>query len=396
MIRGAKRMPLLGIMVTELPGELPFANAASFRALCLLGSSAGIEVFVFSPNRIDWNREQISGYTYHAEKEAWMKQSYALPDLIYDRCFFATKASYLDYRRQLQQLRGRSSIRFLGYGLPGKWEVMQILQREAYFHPFLPETQLLTQLQEVLNWLELKSEVFLKPQGGSQGKGALYIKKHPELLDHFILTGRDSRNHPLQMEFQNAQKLKLWLRPFIGQRIYLLQEYLSLHTANGNAYDIRSLVQKNRHGYWELTGMGVRRGQSGSITANLHSGGTAWEAAPFLKCEFSKEQVEKQMNILIELSAKIPLALESAHGRLAELGIDLGIDRNGRVWLLEVNSKPGRTLFTHLPNKAVQKSSKENPILYAAFLLNAQKTNRINAGASSFRSGTEDQQGQQV
>jgi glutathione synthase/RimK-type ligase-like ATP-grasp enzyme len=396
MMRGAKRMPLLGIMVAELPGEPPFANAASFRALCLLGISAGIEVIVFSPNRIDWNLEQVSGYTYQAAKEAWMKQSCSLPDLIYDRCFFASKASYLDYRRLLQQLRSRSSIRFLGYGLPGKWKVMQILQKEADFHPFLPETELLTHLQDVLKWLELKNEVFLKPQGGSQGKGALYIKKNPELLNHFILTGRDGRNHPLHMEFQNAQDLKLWLRSFIGQRIYLLQEYLSLHTANGNAYDIRSLVQKNRHGYWELTGMGVRCGQSGSITANLHGGGTAWEAAPFLKCEFSKEQVKEQLNTLIELSTKIPPVLESAHGRLAELGIDLGIDRNGRVWLLEVNSKPGRTLFTHLPNKTVQKSSKENPILYAAFLLHAQKTNRIIAGTSSFRVGTAIQQGQQV
>jgi hypothetical protein len=135
--------------------------------------------------------------------------------------------------------------------------------------------------------------------------------------------------------------------------------------------------------------MGVRCGQSGSITANLHGGGTAWEAAPFLKCEFGNEQAKEQMNTLIELSTKIPLALESAHGRLAELGIDLGVDRNGRVWLLEVNSKPGRTLFTYLPNKAVQKSSKENPILYAAFLLHAQKTNRMIAGASSFRAGTE-------
>ncbi|SEB89695.1 YheC/YheD family protein [Paenibacillus sp. GP183] len=396
MRRGAKRMPLLGIMVAELPGKVPFANAASLRALCLLGISAGIEVFVFSPNRIDWSREQVTGYTYQAGKEAWMKINYALPNLIYDRCFFASKASYQDYSRHLRQLRGRSSIRFLGYGLPGKWEVMQILQRDPYFHPFLPETRLLTQLQEVLNWLELRSEVFLKPKGGSQGRGVLYIKKHQELLDHFILSGRDRRNHLLQMEFQNAQDLKFWLRTFIGQRIYLLQEYLSLHTANGNAYDIRSLVQKNRHGYWELTGMGVRCGQSGSITANLHGGGTAWEAAPFLKSEFSQEQVEEQMNTLIELSTKIPLALESAHGRLAELGIDLGIDRNGRVWLLEVNSKPGRSLFTKLPNKAVQKSSKENPILYAAFLLYAQKTNRMIAEASSFRASAEIKQGQQV
>jgi hypothetical protein len=375
MLQSAGRLPRLGIMVAELPGEPPFANAASYRALCLLGLKAGIEVFVFSPNRIDWNREQVSGYSCVIGKKEWIKQSCALPDMIYDRCFFTSEASYRNYRRQLLQLRSRPSIHFLGHGLPGKWEVMQILRREAYFHRFLPDTRPLVHLQEVLDWLEIKSEIFLKPQGGSQGKGTVYIKKDSKSAVQFTLNGRDSLNQPFRLVFDNSGALKLWLKSFVGRRKYLLQEYLRLHTENGIAYDIRSLVQKNGHGYWELTGMGVRCGQPGSVTANLHGGGSAFETAPFLQCLFDKEQVTEQMNTLMELSSKVPLALESAYGRLAELGIDLGIDRNGHIWLLEVNSKPGRSLFTLLPDKAVQKSSKENPILYAAFLLQSQKMN---------------------
>lgn len=38
---------------------------------------------------------------------------------------------------------------------------------------------------------------------------------------------------------------------------------------------------------------------------------------------------------------------EQIDGTLGELGLDIGVDRNGRVWLFEVNAKPGRHIFLH-------------------------------------------------
>lgn len=33
--------------------------------------------------------------------------------------------------------------------------------------------------------------------------------------------------------------------------------------------------------------------------------------------------------------------------RLGELGLDLGIDKDGEVWMFEANAKPGRSIFKH-------------------------------------------------
>jgi glutathione synthase/RimK-type ligase-like ATP-grasp enzyme len=382
VMSNALPMPLLGVMVTELPGEPPFAHSDFFQELCLLGLGAGIEVFIFAPNRIHWARERISGYTYQAEAKNWFQKSYELPDLIYDRCFFTSKAAHMEYRKHMRRLRNISSVRFLGHGLPGKWEVMQILRKDDFFPPYLPETCLFAHVSEVPDWLERSGDVILKPQGGSQGKGVLYIKQSPQDKKACLLYGRDNHNRSFRLRFKEVSVLLQWLSRFIGKRPYLLQKYLSLHTAAGIAYDIRSLVQKNDLGRWQLTGMGVRCGLPGSITANLHGGGSASEVFPFLLRQYSEDKTHELIRTLTDLSARIPPVLEAEHGRLAELGIDLGIDRSGRIWILEVNSKPGRSIFSHLPNETARKTSIENPIRYAVYLLRAQRISRT--GPKSF------------
>ncbi|MBP1993275.1 YheC/YheD family endospore coat-associated protein [Paenibacillus eucommiae] len=361
-------MPLLGIMVTERPQEPPFANSSSYQRLCELGLKTRIEVFVFSPNRIDWNRQEIIGNTYNAKEKKWQRKYYPLPELIYDRCFFSTKAAYLNYRIQVRKLRTLPAVRFLGHGLEGKWEVLQLLRQDSYFHPFLPETTLLSRTKDVLDWLGEKGELFLKPRGGSQGKGVLYLKKL-QGEDVVQVKGRDSRNRPFEKKFLSDLLLRHWLRGFVGNRSYLLQSYLTLHTAANTAYDIRSMVQKNGRGEWQTTGMGVRCGQTGSITSNLHGGGTALEVMPFLTREFGAAKAEELLESLNELSTRIPPVLEAGHGRLAELGIDLGIDRSGRIWILEVNSKPGRSIFTRMVNEQAHQIAIESPLHYAEYLL---------------------------
>lgn len=360
----------LGILATEVRRKLPFASSGYYRRLCLLGSKVGFHVFVFSPNRIDWKNLTVPGFTYSAEEGGWVRKLYPLPDLVYDRCFFSTREEYLQYRTQARRLRRMPGIRFLGNGLAGKWEVQQMLQHDPSFHPHLPETQILKSGKQLLTWFKRRQDVFLKPQGGSQGKGALHISARNGIYE---ATGRTARNQPLSQRFLQSSALVRFIDSFIGGRNYLAQEYLQLTNHEGNAYDIRSLVQKNGKGRWELTGMAVRCGQPGSVTSNLHGGGFAAELMPFLVIEFGERKSRELLTALIDLSERIPLALETVHGRLAELGIDLGIDRSGNIWILEVNSKPGRSIFKRLKNEKACLRSIANPIRYAGYLLQKEQ-----------------------
>ncbi|MCY9663564.1 YheC/YheD family protein [Paenibacillus alginolyticus] len=363
--------PLLGIMVTELNRELPFGSSEFYEHLTYHGAAKGLDVFVFSPNRIDWKQELVRGYAYLSKKQEWVMKLFPLPSIIYDRCFFTNKKDYRQYRNHVRKLRETPHIRFLGYGLSGKWEVDQILQKDPTLQLYLPETNLLTSGTELRNWLRTKSDVFLKPQGGSQGRGALHIHKISTKDDNrsYHIKGRDAHNLPLEREFEDFNSCWFWLRSLIGMRPYLIQEYLPLHSTEGMAYDVRSLVQKNGRGLWESTGMAVRIGKPGSITSNLHGGGTAEDVLSFLTKEFGDSKANELITTLAMLSSRIPPFLEAHHGRLAELGIDFGIDTCGRVWILEVNSKPGRSIFARTRNEKARTKSIANPIHYAGFLL---------------------------
>ncbi|NQX68020.1 YheC/YheD family protein [Paenibacillus alba] len=370
-MRRSPQRPLLGIMVTELNRELPFASADFYQSLTLHGADEGLDVFVFSPNRIDWQQGLVRGYHYESERKEWGMKLFPLPPLIYDRCFFSSQRSYQQYRYHVSRLRKTPHIRFLGYGLSGKWEVGQILQKDSALHSYLPETSLLTGRSQLKAWLRDRNDVFLKPQGGSQGRGALHLQhlRTAEGGSMLQIKGRDANNRSIGQQFNGFDACWSWLRRVVGSRPYLIQEYLSLQSSQGMAYDVRSLVQKNGQGQWEISGMAARIGKPGSITSNLHGGGTAEDVSTFLTKEFGAFKTEELIDTLTKLSSRVPLVLETYHGRLAELGIDFGIDTQGRIWILEVNSKPGRTIFARMHNNKARTKSIANPIHYAGFLL---------------------------
>ncbi|UUZ93293.1 YheC/YheD family protein [Paenibacillus sp. P25] len=54
-------------------------------------------------------------------------------------------------------------------------------------------------------------------------------------------------------------------------------------------------------------------------------------------------------------------------GHFAELGIDLALDTRGRVWLLEVNSKPSKDDNTPLQAGKKMRPSVKRLVQYARF-----------------------------
>lgn len=374
---------VLGIMTTQIEGNPPFLNRGFYRRLIIAGQKAGFTVIVFSPQGIDWASGHISGYTYDMAAHQWLARYSPFPDVVYDRCFFTTRLQYAEHRKAVRRLREQHrSVLFLGYGLRGKWEVQRMLELDGRFRSHLPRTETMRSLRTVADWLRADGEVLLKPQAGSQGRGVLLVQRvtrgaaqplaPPAVAPPpaaFTVRGRDARNRQVERGFADAPALLRWLRRFTAQRSYLLQQYLQLQTRTGDAFDVRSLVQKDGAGRWQVTGMAVRRGQGGSLTSNLHGGGTVEPAGPFLARQFGADKASSLVSKLHELSELIPEALENFHGRLAELGIDFGIDLSGNIWVLEVNSKPGRSIFTYLQDNQARSKALTNPIRYARYLV---------------------------
>ncbi|WP_159881605.1 YheC/YheD family endospore coat-associated protein [Paenibacillus puerhi] len=371
----------LGILTTTTRHDPPFENRSFYRRLCSLGRKLKLQVFVFTPESVDWEQSEVSGFEYDTRSQCWIGRSFALPALVYDRCFFTTRRQYTEYRQTMEKLRKRPDIRLLGCGLKGKWDVHRLLTADGRFDRYLPPTERLRSTRRLIQWLEQYGEALLKPSGGSQGRGVLHLRQESrDPQTRYTVRGRDAHNTSIARGFADTTELLGWLRLLIGGRSYLVQRYLRLHSRSGGAFDVRALVQKNGAGRWQLTGLGVRLGQDGSLTSNLHGGGRVEAAAPWLSREFGEKRAEAILAELTQLCIWVPEALEAGHGRLAEVGLDFGIDTDSRIWLLEANSKPGRSIFTYLRDEQALSASLASPLRYADYLLDLASYEEAAAG----------------
>lgn len=359
---------IVGIMVGECNGPLPFAEAAFCRQLCQIGHQQGMTIYVFCPGWVTTSRRSIPGYTF--ENGKWIRKPFPAPEIIYDRCISHDKKQQRRKQRCLEILTGLQPFVYLARGLTGKWSVYQALRKNSLFVPYLPDTVRYEGSLQLSQWLsDHGGEAFLKPQNGTHGKRTLHVKESDEPEEALILTGRDRSNQLFRKKFRSKQDGLDWIRRFIGSRLFLLQPYLQLSNAKGEPFDVRVLMQKGENGLWSMTGMAVRAGRKDSLTSNLHGGGNAYKALPFLSKELGHRFGIRAVQIIRFLSEAIPGHLEAHFGRLAELGIDFGVDRRGHVWILEVNSKPGRSSLFHIGDIQGARKSVENPIQYARYLL---------------------------
>lgn len=356
----------LGITVcreTALKKIPPFYEAPYFFQLAQEGKRCGIEIFVFVPLDIDWRERTATGWT--VQRSTWVKVTRPLPSLIYDRCYYPNQAQFIKYQPYIKRLRNDEQIHLLGTPLKGKLQTFELLKRNENLHPYLPPTVLYQSAHTVFQFLHRYRGALIKPNGGSHGRGVAAII--PQSSGYHI-RGRDQMNHLLSLKIKNKEELTSWLNSFIHHSRYLIQPYLSLTTPDRRPFDVRILIQKNEQMQWEITGMAVRTGKPQSITSNLHGGGEAISLKPFLETHYSHQDATAILSQLTRISQLVPQTIEAYHGTLVELGLDIGIDRHQRIWILEVNSKPGRTIFKKTGEFELRKRAVQLPIRYASAL----------------------------
>ncbi|GAA0133680.1 spore coat associated protein SpaC [Paenibacillus sp. YSY-4.3] len=360
---------IVGIMVCECAGPLPFAEAAFCRKLCHIGHRQRMTIYVFCPGWVTPGSRSIPGYTF--ENGKWIRKLFPAPEIIYDRCISPDKRQQRRKQRCLELLTDQQPFVYLTRALAGKWSVYQALKKHRTIVSYLPDTVRYESPDHLNQWLFAhKGEAFLKPQNGTHGKRTLHVKNtEGKWGDGLMITGRDGSNQLFRKRFRTREGGLVWIHRFIGARAFLLQPYLQLNNSKGEPFDVRVLMQKNENGMWSMTGMAVRAGRKHSLTSNLHGGGTAHRAIPYLTKELGEQLGVQTVEIIRNLATAIPEHLESHFGRLAELGIDFGVEPGGQVWVLEVNSKPGRSSFFRIGDMHGARKSVENPIQYARYLL---------------------------
>lgn len=350
-------MPSFGILTLNLSAEQEYFKGISNNAV-----KSGFTCYLFSPESILPNKETVSGLQYCSDIGDWKKQDFPLPEVIYDRCFYENEQMLKKYSPIIKWLKSRKDLIFLGMGLPNKIVIYEDLMENPQIAPYLPETRLVQNVKEVLTYIRKKQSILLKPVFGSGGLGIFMIKGFGE--KYIVKTVKNSNVIEKELSPTLLQK---WLKTLLSRYTYLVQPYLQL-VNNNHPFDIRIVVQKDELGKWCVRGKGVRIGAVDGIISNLTGGGQPYPFNEWLK-QFPIEKRKYIETELEELETILPEILEKSYHRLFEIGIDISMDEKGAIWLLEVNSKPGRSVLLSLQPE-LKETLFQAPVLYAQYLLN--------------------------
>ncbi|WP_145319583.1 YheC/YheD family endospore coat-associated protein [Paenibacillus xylanexedens] len=356
----------LAILVRATEGSPPFTDELFCRRLSVGSMRYALQVIVI-PISVDADPYPLQrGYTYDQGK--WKVVPIPALDLIMDRCLRPLPRSVRQQIEKKLSANGAYKHRYWSASLPGKWEVHRVLSRNAELRARLAPTTRIGLHIPWETWLEhWPMGLFFKPLSGTHGKNTFRLSRGT-IPSTWIVEGRNANNEHFYLTFNNTQAVSSWLELQQSERKMIVQPYLDL-SHHGRAFDIRALMQKNGQGRWTLTGCMVREGPEGSLTSNLHGGGRAYPAEAYLLQRYGTVRTEALLESLQQTAALIPTLLESRFGRLAELGLDFGADAEGQLWLIEVNSKPGRTSFAEAGDRRMHALTYTRPLAYARYLL---------------------------
>ncbi|MDF2837433.1 MAG: hypothetical protein K0Q63_3073 [Paenibacillus sp.] len=223
--------------------------------------------------------------------------------------------------------------RYASSRIRGKLKVCRYLEDNGNTRRYVPDTVSFG-LSNIRRMAERHGSLYIKPDVGSLGIGICKLK-------------RSAAGYTLKEVANRSQSTRTFntlegaYRHIAARRSdkLIIQQGISLDKVDGKPYDIRVMVQRKPGGSWTCTGISVKVGRAGKIVTNYHQGGTVFT----LRKLHDRLGLTPQEGALMEgqlRSAALSIAktLSARKSGMREMGIDFARDRNGRIWVLEVNS----------------------------------------------------------
>lgn len=228
----------------------------------------------------------------------------------------------------------------------GKWTKHKLLLEEPYLTQFLPETKLFSR-KSFWEMMDLYEKVIVKPCFGYRGIGLIQIsalgEERYEIHNGLKKIIIDGRNETFRYVSENRNRRR-------GR--YIVQEKILLAEINQCPFDIRVLVQRKRKfPDWAVTAKAAKVAARGFVITN------AAKAVLTVETAIEKSIIEREQNEILneldEVGLIIAQHLQKYYPIRRTLGIDMGIDQHGKVWIIEVNLAPDTSMFKKLEDKAM-------------------------------------------
>jgi glutathione synthase/RimK-type ligase-like ATP-grasp enzyme len=230
--------------------------------------------------------------------------------------------------------------------LSNKWIKTKWLWDDEEIKPFIPPT-LLFNKKNVTRILDKYSVVYFKPVRGSCGAD-IYRIEQPSAGEYTLQ--KDSN----KMTYVSEDDLYEDLKKRSKGKKFLLQKGIDMADTNGDPFDLRVMVQKTNEGQWVTTAVFTKIGKAGKVVNNYHQGGRLSTFKETMEgAGFTDVEIEDMQSKLERLGEDVGNCFDRHLSGFRELGLDVAIDKKGRMWILEVNTKPQYYPLKHFKDKSM-------------------------------------------
>lgn len=359
--------PLLGVLISrDYPGapERPFGPITLYcKELVHACQLQGAYVYFFTTDHIGSSSNKLTAWVYG---DSWKQIQVPIADVFHNRLTSRKLENKPSVQHFLKEVKSRHGSHFFNEKFLDKTEVFDAIGRNASVSRYLPESHLLKNFTGFKSMCTKYPTVFLKPVRGSLGKGIIRVSKLDNGTYQTLSTQVGGSKKQI---YPNLAKLFSSLSGKMKSTRYQIQQGLTLIEIDRRPVDFRALVQKDLNGKWRVTSIVARIAGGQHFVSNLARGGTlsTVKDAAFrsslpssAKGKIGARLKKAALDIAQGVDANIPY-------HFGELGIDLAVDVNSRIWLIEVNSKPSKNDNTPLGGGKIRPSVKQ-VIDYARYL----------------------------
>ncbi len=368
--------PAVGIMVGEPRQSARIRHGRfgvetdRFKLLCQMGRSMGLTVYVFSADDFgtgtSTSGDHLDAWIY-AERRGWVRTEVPLPDVVYDRCIpqiredgFAWDAAEA-FHRVHPEVKFVNSMGFT-HCCRDKLTFHRVLSQDAECASHLPRTEALLCIAQAVRFAAEHRVTFIKDRYGTGSKGLVRMERglcRPEPIIDCLLRANPGREYILQEGLPLVPSL-----PDTPLAVAPSPSASSLRNL-GSTFEVRVIYQKGGLGRWRRTGM-VCRVNPGR-ESYMVPGQEVHRRVDHVLAPLFPGRLMAVKDRIRALARRIPYLLEDAWGVGGEMSIDIGLDRDGKPWLIEVNSKPA-SLFRDIGAFAYRRLSLQRVLNYCVYL----------------------------
>lgn len=275
----------------------------------------------------------------------WVEDLVPKPNIIYNRIH----SRQIEENHQFQLLKNKwekDGMILFNANYLSKWQVHEIMFKNTHLQSFLPATSLFDETT-LDQWILQYKDLYIKPNTGSMGRRII----HYFIKDNHFHIEQTSLSKKMNDSFRSLQKASEQIKKWIKGKPFIIQETIPLIEIDNKKIDFRFLCHKNSEQTWSITSSVARISREKHFVSNIAQGGSILRPENILQTFFEKEKIAEIVSLMRELALQAARVISNENeGLLGELGIDIGVDFNGKPWLIEVNSKPSKRREDDGPN----------------------------------------------